>query len=1306
MQQSAPIFKQILRLINEPNDQKLVNFLKKIKQFLGDIKTGNSLLLPIIVENHEMMLIVERASDRLFRFVIVQTDPLKGLRHHSVSPTVSVPNLKYRTCMVLTDIPKKNALDDVFWMALYNMSIHPHDGDTDKFYDILIPFLTGKSLESSLVAAEQSAIASDEKLLDAKRLFEESVQLSLRGQEKEALVLHNAAIDLEQESFKLLACCGQWRSPQRSLTAYVRCFVEAMNYMCLCRGMSENQTSQVQLALFAEMVCMMKNDLNCVFPDENGVRVCKLAIQELCYAAVSLSDLQKIPKDVREESKIDTEFILSEIYTLVTSTNDILSNCVDDEIELPPVLDLSEKTSEDPNDPALTQFRDLLMWSVAKAEPDPGQSISLTKYIPVDFLQIPQRARNRAEAIESIRLCDRLCTLLENQSHCIKNEKFLILSCIEHVFVQVVPVPKPRDVKLSEEELYVSQRADRIAKKKSAEEAKKSSEKYMDDEVVPGTHRSVVAQYSVTSTTGMFIRASELRSSESVGSVSQGDIVECTEECQICKTKGGTVAIRVKLSDGRGWITKSDGGTSYLGAVEGPSSPEDIEALDLGVGLASQTACLESACIWDEPITYALQVELLLTLQRLMEHFSAATMSISQSRSFDGVFIVVPGCLVAISDAIIRQIATDRPSEVCTQLSGKTVLGKQLGVPGFGISISTFATQCETIELHNAELSVARTAILDYFQSPAQKRLEKMFEWEFEYHVRPDKNTVRYLRMVAREIGYGNPRPHFGLIDSNPMSSLLMKNYPELRSYRDIVFWWKHFLNPDRKSFLNYSDPKNPRELNVIPRMDSQLSWGWEENEQRYQVSSYQGKELFCRPNPKQVDPLTGKVLPKEFLPTHRFPSTATPSFYLPAPAIKTEDDVIYRPNLPTFENKHGQVLNQRDSELLLSYLTVPYIRLPLILTFFSTEDRIHKLQSPELRAIFDSVLFEPGKYLRMDMTNVEPLVVPTQHPALLATPFGLLMNEMSRSPDTIIRSVLVLLRGALACDTGSVADEDADEFNVSTQIILYLSRVGARVDNYLSFLIDHARGEHDTIVHELRGSDIPDDILSKLIQGRESLRELLHEKFSELFEDYLHRLQRETENDPTNEKLIDRNSRLACDLHAHKFILYRNYHERDMLPDVLKTLIGSFVYLTTRHTWNKATTEDKRLCVPETEIYEMMYVVRRRTINWMLNCKQGICDEIMQTALQISSSLTGSFKTSAEVLDNQNRWSRIMGVRSIGRWAVGSTRTIVNSESSESLAIMPPLLSRSTSYYGDVGEVGDTSMLVNTSFFFCKFFA
>jgi hypothetical protein len=172
-----------------------------------------------------------------------------------------------------------------------------------------------------------------------------------------------------------------------------------------------------------------------------------------------------------------------------------------------------------------------------------------------------------------------------------------------------------------------------------------------------------------------------------------------------------------------------------------------------------------------------------------------------------------------------------------------------------------------------------------------------------------------------------------------------MKNYPEFRCYRDIVFWWKYFLNTDRKAFKNYV-VGDGSEVSDVDRIHAQLSFGWDETKNGYNVTAFEDREsLHCRPDPNQLNFLTGKVIPPEQLPTHRYPSTATPSFYVPAPAIRTEDDVIYRPNLPTFEDDFGQVLNQRDSELLISYLTVPYMRIPLLLAFFASDDRIHKLQ-------------------------------------------------------------------------------------------------------------------------------------------------------------------------------------------------------------------------------------------------------------------------------------------------------------------------------------------------------------------------
>ena len=48
---------------------------------------------------------------------------------------------------------------------------------------------------------------------------------------------------------------------------------------------------------------------------------------------------------------------------------------------------------------------------------------------------------------------------------------------------------------------------------------------------------------------------------------------------------------------------------------------------------------------------------------------------------------------------------------------------------------------------------------------------------------------------------------------------------------------------------------------------------------------------------------------------------------------------------------------------------------------------------------------------------------------------------------------------------------------------------------------------------------------------------------------------------------------------------------ESDLNAVSAKALVGSFVYLTTRHTWNKAARKKGKLLVPETELYELLTV-------------------------------------------------------------------------------------------------------------------
>jgi len=59
------------------------------------------------------------------------------------------------------------------------------------------------------------------------------------------------------------------------------------------------------------------------------------------------------------------------------------------------------------------------------------------------------------------------------------------------------------------------------------------------------------------------------------------------------------------------------------------------------------------------------------------------------------------------------------------------------------------------------------------------------------------------------------------------------------------------------------------------------------------------------------------------------------------------------------------------------------------------------------------------GKCLPLDRCGVRPVMVPTKHPELLATPYGHLLNELRRSPENTIEFMKRIIQGALAVDTG-----------------------------------------------------------------------------------------------------------------------------------------------------------------------------------------------------------------------------------------------------------------------------------------------
>ena len=159
---------------------------------------------------------------------------------------------------------------------------------------------------------------------------------------------------------------------------------------------------------------------------------------------------------------------------------------------------------------------------------------------------------------------------------------------------------------------------------------------------------------------------------------------------------------------------------------------------------------------------------------------------------------------------------------------------------------------------------------------------------------------------MCRDIAFQTATPHMLLQDRDPSVSILMKNFPEFRCFRDITYYWKWFLNTDIEVFPNYvkGSDRHSRALRRWDRMEGQLRWDWSNSKMGYEVLGFQNSMvLHCAPDPQKqwTDPVTGETTKEP--PVRRWPSTATPSFYVPLPPVRTEDDVIYRPNLPSFED-------------------------------------------------------------------------------------------------------------------------------------------------------------------------------------------------------------------------------------------------------------------------------------------------------------------------------------------------------------------------------------------------------------------
>ena len=300
-----------------------------------------------------------------------------------------------------------------------------------------------------------------------------------------------------------------------------------------------------------------------------------------------------------------------------------------------------------------------------------------------------------------------------------------------------------------------------------------------------------------------------------------------------------------------------------------------------------------------------------------------------------------------------------------------------------------------------------------------------------------------------------------------------------------------------------------------------------------------------------------------------------------------SEEDVLHAENLPRF----GDTLSAEESETLLSYLTVPYMRIPLIASFFASRDRVTYLFNEDLQRLFYAVLFEAGDWVdaserertidrvpirlsgkAQDKDNIEmhlesmmgrstrgENVVDT-----LGTASGLLLNELLQSPAASLEPILKMLGTVHDLAKASVNSPDAT-------FILYMVDVAIAVEGY--------------VIHAIDGNRKSTDKCLQLQQYLSKLRTFLRGPVMDLLLRWKN--EAESNNDmPT-----------ASVVHSFLALVWCNVRASELTSEVAGKFLGSLCYVRNWHGFSlgklrsqrRATTADVSDVSPEERLLRFM---------------------------------------------------------------------------------------------------------------------
>ena len=351
-----------------------------------------------------------------------------------------------------------------------------------------------------------------------------------------------------------------------------------------------------------------------------------------------------------------------------------------------------------------------------------------------------------------------------------------------------------------------------------------------------------------------------------------------------------------------------------------------------------------------------------------------------------------------------------------------------------------------------------------------------------------------------------------------------------------------------------------------------------------------------------------------------------------------TEDDVLHLDNkeLPSF----GNVLSPSDSERLIQFLTVPYIRIPLILDFFANGDptRLSALKTKSLQIIVDAALFEPGKWKPSDFTdyvNEVPIVDIDRLEKLLATPHGVLFNEIAKSPDVLVSCVIKILERALDMDVGRYTKKSS-----SGPLILYAIRLAVRIEGFLKYALRKCVPGQP----RPRGLETMDNI--KVETALKKIRGMLDAQAIPTLEYWI---------EPSRNKDV----RVACLTHAHLLYIFKNYDYEDLDYRAVSIIMSSQVFLTINHRFSTKIYDDLQdaasptqpppsIQIAQSEVFDVIQTHRYNVLRFIRE-KPTEGDMAMEAVVRIATG-TGT-RAQADQELKERHWQSIGHKTCYGRF-------------------------------------------------------